>query len=62
MRLNEKLAFDIDASTSGDSVHSDLPVTTIGEMKRGRLKGKINGGGQALVLHTSGGSIHLEKL
>lgn len=62
VKLPETLALDIDASTSGGSVHTDFPVTTMGELKRGRLKGKMNGGGSALVLHTSGGSIHLQKL
>lgn len=56
-------AVDIDAKTSGGSVHSDLPVTTTAsEKKRSALQGKLNGGGTPLFLRTSGGSIHLKKL
>ncbi|HKQ37857.1 MAG TPA: DUF4097 family beta strand repeat-containing protein [Verrucomicrobiae bacterium] len=56
-------ALDIDAKTSGGSVHSDLPVTTTAsEKKRTALQGKLNAGGTPLVLRTSGGSINLKKL
>ena len=56
---------DIDAKTSGGSVHSELPVaTTVGEKERRRtsLRGQLNGGGTPLYLRTSGGSINLKKL
>ena len=56
-------AVDIDAKTSGGSVHSDLPVTTTAsDKKRSALQGKLNGGGTPLFLRTSGGSIHVKKL
>jgi DUF4097 and DUF4098 domain-containing protein YvlB len=60
--LEENLALNIDAEASGGGVTCDLPVTVLGRLDKGRLKGTLNGGGQALVLHTSGGSIHLRKL
>lgn len=62
--LAEKVALDIDAKTSGGRVVTELPVTTTvqGEQKRNHLRGKVNGGGPALDLQTSGGSIHLRKL
>ena len=62
--LAEKVAVDVDAKTSGGRVVTDLPVTTTvkGEQKNNHLQGKINGGGPALQLQTSGGSIHLRKL
>jgi len=55
------IAANIDASTSGGSVRSDLPVTVQGEMDRNRLVGKLNGGGPELRLHTSGGSIRINR-
>jgi hypothetical protein len=60
--LEESLALNINAEASGGGVSSDLPVTVQGEMRKGLLRGTLNGGGQALVLQTSGGSIHLRKL
>lgn len=62
--LSEKVAVDLDARTSGGRVTTDLPVTITvqGEQKSNHLQGKINGGGPALVLKTSGGGIHLRKL
>lgn len=50
----------VDAETSGGSVDSDFPVTTMHFGSRNHLQGTIGGGGDAISLHTSGGSIHLE--
>ncbi len=60
--LDESLALNINAEASGGSVSSDLPVTVQGELRKSALRGTLNGGGQSLSLHTSGGSIHLRKL
>lgn len=49
---------NLDATTSGGSINSDLPVTTTSQ-QNGQLKGAINGGGQPIDAHTSGGSISL---
>lgn len=49
---------NLNATTSGGSVTSDLPVTTTSQ-QNGQLKGTINGGGQPIDIHTSGGSISL---
>jgi DUF4097 and DUF4098 domain-containing protein YvlB len=62
VELEESMALNIDAEASGGGVTCDLPVTVQGKIDKGRLKGTLNGGGQALVVHTSGGSIHLRKL
>ena len=49
---------NLEASTSGGDVRSDLPVTsTVHEDSR--LSGTINGGGEPIYAHTSGGSISL---
>jgi hypothetical protein len=46
------------ATTSGGSIHSDLSVSTTSQQE-GQLKGSINGGGEPIDAHTSGGSISL---
>jgi Putative adhesin len=60
--IEENMELNIDAEASGGGVTCDLPVTVLGRIDKGRLKGTLNGGGQALVVQTSGGSIHLRKL
>ena len=62
MQLTEKVAVNLDASTSGGRVIADIPVTVQGELKRTALKSKINGGGPALYLHTTGGNVHIRPL
>jgi len=62
LRVPENAAFDLDASSSGGNVSSDLSVDTEGKPSRSRLKGPVNGGGKPVVLHTSGGSIQVRKL
>ena len=61
LRVPEKSAFDLDATSSGGSVRSELPVDAPGKPVPHRLKGPVNGGGKPVVLHTSGGSIRVEK-
>lgn len=57
------IAVDVDAETSAGSVSTDFVVTSFiqGKVPRNRLKGSINGGGPLLKLHTSAGSIRLQK-
>lgn len=55
-------AFNLEAHTSGGGVSCDLPVAVQGTKKHGHLTGAVNGGGVAVVLHSSGGGIHVEKL
>ncbi len=52
----------IDASTSGGSVRSELPWSRLEIAKRSHLRGDVNGGGERVVLHTSGGGIDIEEL
>lgn len=61
LHVPDNSAFDLDASTSGGSVNSELPVAVTGKVAHGHLKGPVNGGGKAVVLRTSGGSIHVRK-
>jgi DUF4097 and DUF4098 domain-containing protein YvlB len=53
---------NLDASTSGGSVHSDLPVRVVGTISHSSLHGSIGSGGEELRLHTSGGSINIHAL
>jgi hypothetical protein len=64
VRLASMLAFDIDAEAGGGDVKTELPVVTtvVGERKSGPLKGKLNGGGKALLLKTSSGNVSIKKL
>jgi hypothetical protein len=62
LRVAENSAFDLDASTSGGSVSSELSVSSAGKPSRSRLKGAVNGGGKAVVLRTSGGNVQVQKL
>ena len=53
---------NLDASTSGGSVSSDLPVRVVGTISHTSMHGSIGSGGEELRLHTSGGSIHIRAL
>jgi len=53
------IAASIDASTSGGSVICDLPVTVSGRIEGDRIKGTINGGGNVIYAHTSGGDVRI---
>jgi putative adhesin len=61
LTLDENAAVELDARTSAGSVQCDLLVTVTQKEHRGELKGKINGGGPALILRTNGGNVHVRK-
>ena len=56
VRVPKSTKGELDASTSGGSVKTELPVTTT-EMSEHKLTGTFNGGGKPIYAHTSGGSI-----
>lgn len=56
VRVPKDTAAALNASTSGGSVRTELPITTT-EMGDHKLTGTINGGGNEIYAHTSGGSI-----
>lgn len=62
VELDETISLNINAEASGGGVTTELPLTVQGELRKGLLRGTLNGGGQTLILQTSGGSIHLRKL
>lgn len=51
----------LDAGSSGGGVTSDFPFSTSEVDGDHHLEGSIGGGGAPIYLHTSGGSIHVER-
>jgi hypothetical protein len=49
----------IDASTSGGSVSTDIPVKIVGKVGRSSIRGTLGKGGETLYVHTSGGSVSI---
>jgi len=59
--LPSELRADIEASSGDGHISSDIPITVQGIISKSRVNGKMNGGGQALTIHTGDGSIHLKQ-
>ena len=55
------LAADLDVTTGDGHISSDIPITVEGLISKSRIHGKLNGGGQDLVIHTGDGSIRLRR-
>ncbi len=49
----------IDASTSGGSVRTDIPVKIVGKVNGSSIRGSLGKGGEMLYVHTSGGSVSI---
>ena len=49
----------IDASTSGGSVRTDIPVKIVVKVNGSSIKGTLGKGGEMLYVHTSGGSVSI---
>jgi hypothetical protein len=39
-----------------------MPVTTEGKIRENEIRGRLNGGGNLLLIHTGDGSIRLRKI
>lgn len=59
--LPKTAAANIDAGTSGGGVHFDFPVTVSGHIDESHVKGTLNGGGNMIYAHTSGGDIRFRS-
>jgi DUF4097 and DUF4098 domain-containing protein YvlB len=59
--LNETAAFTIEAKTSDGRVNVDFPGEFQRDKKGKRVEGHINGGGPAVFLRTSDGTINIDK-
>jgi Putative adhesin len=61
LRLPPDLAADLNASTGDGRVHVELPVTMSGSMRENSVRGKMNGGGPPLEIHSGDGSIRIQR-
>lgn len=52
---------NIDATTGDGHISMSLPVTVEGTLSKSEMRGKMNGGGPTLTIHTGDGSIRLSK-
>jgi len=55
------LPANIEASSGDGRITSDIPITMEGVMSKSHVRGKMNGGGSTLTIHTGDGSIHLKQ-
>jgi DUF4097 and DUF4098 domain-containing protein YvlB len=63
LRIPEGFAADLDAHTGDGEITVRLPVTTTGfKSSPSDFRGKLNGGGLPLRIHTGDGSIRIERL
>jgi DUF4097 and DUF4098 domain-containing protein YvlB len=61
LEIPENLAADVDLHTGDGHIDLDVPVTTTGKIRENEVHGKMNGGGNLLMIHTGDGSIRLRK-
>ncbi len=61
LRVPNSLAADLDIRTNDGHINFDIPITTSGRLGQNSLRGKMNGGGPLITVHTGDGSIHLER-
>jgi hypothetical protein len=59
--LPEDIEADIEASTTNGSISTDFPMEVRGKFNRKRVRGRINGGGGFIDLHTVNGSIQISE-
>ena len=62
LEVPENLAADLDLHTGDGHIDLDMPVTTEGKIRENEIRGRLNGGGNLLLIHTGDGSIRLKKL
>jgi hypothetical protein len=66
LRLPKSFAAELAVSSSDGSIQSTLPLVVEGYNSKGNsghtIRGKFNGGGSLLTIHTSDGSVHLTTL
>jgi DUF4097 and DUF4098 domain-containing protein YvlB len=61
LEVPENFAADVDLHNGDGHIDLDMPVTTEGKIRENEVHGKLNGGGNLLVIHTGDGSIRLRK-
>jgi len=60
LKAPKELSVKLEAVTHNGSVHTSLPITVVGEVKKNHLKGTIGSGEGVLFLKTHNGSINIE--
>ena len=61
LRVPADLAADVDLHTGDGHITANIPITVEGNFSSHDLRGKMNGGGNRFTIHTSDGSITLDK-
>lgn len=61
LKIPGDLAADVELHTSDGSITTGVPIAIEGSIRSHDLHGKLNGGGNRLTLHTSDGSVRLDK-
>jgi hypothetical protein len=61
LEVPENFAADVDLHTGDGHIDLDMPVTTEGKIRENEVRGKLNGGGNLLLIRTGDGSIRLRK-
>jgi len=61
LEVPENLPADVDMHTGDGHIDLDMPITTTGKIRENEVRGKLNGGGNLLMIHTGDGSIRLRK-
>jgi Putative adhesin len=61
LKIPGDLAADLELHTSDGSITSNIPIVVEGSFSHHNLRGKINGGGNRLTVHTTDGSVTLDK-
>ncbi|MGC2196205.1 MAG: DUF4097 family beta strand repeat-containing protein [Terriglobales bacterium] len=61
LTVPEKFAADVVLHTGDGHITLDMPVTVEGRYESSNIRGKLNGGGGLLTIHTGDGSIRLGK-
>ncbi len=61
LSVPENFAADVELHTGDGQISLEMPLTMEGQMNRQNIRGKLNGGGNLLLIHTGDGSIRLGK-
>ena len=61
LRIPGDLAADLELHTSDGRITTNIPIVVEGSFGRHDIHGKMNGGGNRLTVHTSEGSVTLDK-
>jgi DUF4097 and DUF4098 domain-containing protein YvlB len=61
LRIPQTLAADVELHTSDGHINLDMPIAVNGKLDTNSIRGKMNGGGRLLSVHTGDGSISIER-